>query len=58
MEKMKMGRPRLNATARDKTLSIRVTPEELEEIQAVCIKHNIRYIDVVKKGVEYWSRKK
>lgn len=53
-----MGRPRLNATARDKTLSIRVTPEELEEIQAVCIKHNIRYIDVVKKGVEYWSRKK
>lgn len=52
-----MGRPPLNKTKRDKRLSIKVTAEELAEIQAVCIKHDIRYIDVVKKGLEYWSTK-
>lgn len=57
VEKMKMGRPTLNETPRDKTLSIRVTADELEIIQKLCIKHNIRYIDIVTKGVEYWSQK-
>ena len=52
-----MGRPTLNETPRDKTLSIRVTADELEIIQKLCIKHNIRYIDIVTKGVEYWSQK-
>jgi hypothetical protein len=57
VEQMKRGRPTLNNLPRDKRLSVKVTAEELEKIQAVCIKHNIRYIDVVLKGLEYWSQK-
>ena len=54
---MKMGRPTLNTTPRDKRLSIRVTAEELEKIQRVCIQNNIQYLDIVMKGLEYWSNK-
>lgn len=52
-----MGRPKVNATPRDKMLSVRVTAEELDEMQNLCVKHDIRYIDIIKKGVEYWSKK-
>lgn len=58
MEKMKRGRPTLNKTPRDKRLSIKVTAEELEMIQKVCIENDLRYIDVVMKGLEYWTKKK
>lgn len=54
---MKKGRPTLNKTPRDKRLSIRVTSEELQKIQKVCIENNIQYIDVILKGLEYWSNK-
>lgn len=52
-----MGRPTLNNTPRDKRLSIKVTSDELEQVRKVCIENDIRYIDVVLKGVEYWSKK-
>lgn len=58
MEKMKRGRPTLNDSPRDKRLSIKVTAEELERIQTICIKHNLRYIDVIEKGLEFWSNQK
>ena len=58
VEKMKKGRPTLNETPRNKRLSIKVTSEELERIQKVCTENNLRYIDIVLKGLEYWSRKK
>ena len=58
VEKMKMGRPTLNETPRNKRLSIKVTSEELERIQKVCTENNLRYIDIVLKGLEHWSRKK
>lgn len=58
MEKMKRGRPKSKESIRDRRLSIKVTAEELAEIRAVCIKHDIRYIDVIKKGLEYWFNKK
>ena len=57
MEKMRRGRPKSDKPTRNKTLSIKVTPCELEEIQKVCIENNLRYIDVIKKGLEFWSRK-
>lgn len=57
MENMKRGRPLLNDSPRNKRLSIKVTEEELQEIQTVCLEYNLRYIDIVKKGLEYWSRK-
>ena len=57
MEKMKRGRPTLNESPRDKRLSIKVTSEELERIQKICIENNLRYIDIIEKGLEYWSRK-
>ena len=57
VEKMKMGRPTLNETPRNKRLSIKVTSEELERIQKVCIENNLRYRDIVLKGLEYWSKK-
>lgn len=57
MEQMKRGRPKSKEPTRNKHLAIRVSTPELEELQKVCIKHDIRYIDVLLKGVEYWSRK-
>jgi regulator of PEP synthase PpsR (kinase-PPPase family) len=57
VENVKRGRPKSKEPIRDKRLSIKVTAEELAEIQAICIKNDIRYIDVVKKGLEYWSTK-
>lgn len=58
MEKMKRGRPKSKEPIRDKRLSIKVTAEELERIQKVCIENDLRYIDVVMKGLEFWSNKK
>ena len=57
MEKMRTGRPKSKEPTRNKRLSTRVTENELQQLQSVCIKHDIQYIDVVKKGIEYWSRK-
>ena len=54
---MKKGRPTLKTTPRNKRLSIRVTDEELKMIQKVCIENNLQYVDVVMKGLEYWSKK-
>ena len=58
MDKMKRGRPKSTEPIRDKRLSIRITADELTLLQEVCIKHDIRYIDVVLKGLEYWSNQK
>ena len=51
-----MGRPTLNDTPRNKRLSIKVTSEELERIQKICFENNLRYIDIVLKGLEHWSK--
>ena len=57
MEKIKRGRPKSKEPIRNKTMSIKVTPQELEQIQRVCIKNDIKYIDIVLKGLEHWSNK-
>lgn len=57
MDKMKTGRPTINDTPRNKRLSIKVTEEELKAIQKVCIENDLRYIDIVLKGLEFWSQK-
>lgn len=54
---MKRGRPKSKEPIRDKRLSIRVTTDELDRLQKICIDNNIQYIDVVLKGLEYWSQK-
>ena len=56
MEKLKRGRPKSKLPIRDKRLSIKVTSNELVTIQDICLKNDIRYIDVVMKGLEYWSK--
>ena len=53
---MRRGRPKSKEPIRDKRLSIKVTSDELEKIQKVCIENDLRYIDVVMKGLENWSR--
>lgn len=57
MEKMRRGRPKSKEPIRDKRLSVKVTAIELEEIQKVCVENDLRYIDIIKKGLEYWSQK-
>lgn len=58
MEKMKRGRPKSKEPIRDKRLSVKVTQAELEQIQKICIENDLRYIDVIMKGLEFWSDKK
>ena len=58
MENKKLGRPKSKGPVRDKRLSVRVTSEELESIQKVCCENELQYIDVILKGLEYWSDKK
>ena len=57
MEKKKLGRPKSKEPIKDKRLSIKVTEDMLSRCQEICIKHDIRYIDIIEKGLEYWSRK-
>lgn len=57
MEQIRRGRPKSKEPIRDKRLSIKVTAEELARVQDICVKHDIRYIDVVLKGLDYWSQK-
>ena len=57
MEKKKLGRPKSKEPIKDKRLSIKVTEDMLNRCQEICVKHDIRYIDIIEKGLEYWSRK-
>ena len=57
MEKMRRGRPKSKEPKRDKNINFRVTEQELQEIQQICIENDLIYLDIFKKGLEYWSRK-
>lgn len=56
MEKTKLGRPKVK-NPRSQNINFRVTEQELKEAQEICIKNDIRYVDIFLKGIEFWSRK-
>lgn len=58
MEKTKRGRRKSTAPIRDKNINLRVTAEELDRIQKICIEHDLRYVDILMKGAEYWLDRK
>lgn len=57
METIKRGRPKSKEPTRNKTITFRLTENELIQAQKVCIDHEINYIDIFLKGLENWSRK-
>lgn len=56
MESKKPGRPKLQRPTRDKTINIRLTDSEFNELKTLCYDNRISYIDVLLKGVEFWSK--
>lgn len=52
---MKRGRPKTNKPIRNKTITLRITENELKKLQDVCYAHRIAYVDVLLKGLENWS---
>lgn len=57
MEKRKPGRPKSKGPIKDKRISVKVTEYTLNKCREVCLKHDITYVDIIEKGLEYWSRK-
>jgi regulator of PEP synthase PpsR (kinase-PPPase family) len=56
MEQIRRGRPKVK-DPRNQNVNFRVTETELKQAQDICIKHDIRYIDIFLKGLDYWSQK-
>jgi hypothetical protein len=57
VEKKKLGRPKSKEPIKDKRFSVKVTEDMLNRCQEVCIEHDIRYVDIIEKGLEFWSNK-
>ena len=57
MDRKKIGRPKAE-NPRNKLITFRVTEKELADTIELCNELDIRYVDIFKKGMEYWSRKK
>ena len=57
MEKRKPGRPKSKEPIKDKRMSVKITEKMLSDCQHICIKHNITYVDIIEKGLEYWTNK-
>lgn len=57
MEKRKPGRPKSDKPTRNKSVTLRVSEHELENLQLICFENHITYTDVLLKGLEHWSRK-
>lgn len=55
MEKRKPGRPKTNKPTRDKMITLRVTEEEYAKLQKLCYDERIAYVDILLKGLEYWT---
>lgn len=56
MEKRKPGRPKSDKPTRNKSVTLRVSENELENLQKVCFENRLTYTDVLLKGLEHWSR--
>ena len=57
VEKMRRGRPKSDQPTRNKVITVRMSEEELKKLQDLCYEKRIAYIDVLLKGLEFWSRK-
>lgn len=57
MEKAKPGRPKSDKPTRNKSITIRLTENELLQLQDVCYCDRVSYIDILLKGLEAWSQK-
>lgn len=57
MENRKPGRPKSDKPTRNKSITLKLTDNELKELKDVCYEKRLSYIDVLLKGLEYWSRK-
>lgn len=57
MEKIRRGRPKSKGPIKDKRISVKVTEDTLNKCREVCLKNDITYVDIIEKGLEYWSRK-
>ena len=57
MEEPKRGRRKSPNPTRNKNINFRVTEKEAEHAMEVCIEHDIRYVDIFLKGLEFWSKK-
>ena len=57
MEKPKPGRPKSTTPTRNKTITFRLSEDELKLLQKVCYDNRLVYADVLLKGLEFWSRK-
>lgn len=58
MEIKKPGRPKSDKPIRNKSITIKLTENELEKLKEVCYEDRLSYIDVLLKGLEFWSTKK
>lgn len=57
MENKKPGRPKSEKPIRNKSITMKLTESELTQLKEICYENRIAYIDVLLKGVEFWSRK-
>lgn len=57
MENRKPGRPKSDKPIRNKSITLKLTENELKELKDVCYEYRLSYIDVLLKGLENWSRK-
>lgn len=57
VEKLKPGRPKSNKPTRNRSITIRLTESELEQLQKICYRDRVSYVDILLKGLEFWSQK-
>lgn len=57
VEKRKPGRPKSDKPTRNKSVTMRLSENELNLLQTICFENRITYTDVLLKGLENWSRK-
>lgn len=56
MDNQKLGRPK-SKNPRNNNINFRVTKDELEKARDICIKNDIRYVDIFLEGIKVLSTK-
>ncbi len=57
MENKKPGRPKSNKPIRNKSITIKLTESELNNLKEVCYEYRLSYVEVLLKGLEQWTNK-
>lgn len=58
MENKKPGRPKSDKPTRNKTITLRLSESEFDELQKICYDNRLAYADVLLQGLKHWSDKK